>query len=50
MRITHEDSKDRQVGTMADATALSDPTLKMMLKFGVARTNGTLEAMVLLVA
>jgi len=43
MCITPEDSKDRQVGTMPDATAVSDPTLTMILKFGVARTNGTFE-------
>jgi len=43
MRIKSEDSKDPQVGTMPDVTVLSDPTLTMMLKFGVARTNGTFE-------
>ena len=43
-RITREDSKDRPAGTVPDATAVSDPTLTMMLKFGVAHTNGTFEA------
>jgi len=44
MCITPEDSKDCQVGTMPDVTALSDPTPTMMLKFGVVHTNGTFEA------
>jgi len=33
MRITREDSKDRQVGTGPDATALSDPTQTSLLLF-----------------